>query len=54
MPRKLRVQYAGAIYLLVNWGDRRDKIFKDGHDLDRFLGTLAQACEKTGWHPAGA
>src|SRR5579862_7306745 len=49
MPRKLRVQYAGAIYHHMNWGDRRDKIFKDDQDRNRFLSTLAQACEKTGW-----
>ncbi len=49
MPRKLRVQYPGAIYHVMNRGDRRDKIFKDDQDRLRFLKTLAQACEKTGW-----
>ena len=49
MPRKLRVQYPGAIYHLMNRGDRRDKIFDDDQDRHRFLKTLAQACEKTGW-----
>ena len=49
MPRKLRVQYPGAIYHLMNRGDRREKIFKDDLDRNRFLATLAQACEKTGW-----
>ena len=49
MPRKLRVQYHGAIYHLMNRGDRREKIFKDEHDHQRFLKTLAEACEKTGW-----
>ncbi len=47
MPRKLRVQYPGAIYHVMNRGDRRDKIFKDDQDRLRFLNTLAQACEKT-------
>ena len=50
MPRKLRVQYPGAIYHVMNRGDRRGKIFCDDEDRRRFLKTLAQACEKTGWH----
>jgi hypothetical protein len=33
MPRKLRVEYPGAIYHVLNLGDRREDIFKD--DLDR-------------------
>lgn len=49
MPRKLRVQYPGAIYHLMNRGDRRDDIFEDDDDRHRFLKTLAEACEKTGW-----
>src|SRR5579859_5084037 len=49
MPRKLRVQYPGAIYHLMNRGDRRYKIFEDDEDHHRFLKTLAEACDKTGW-----
>src|SRR5579859_2157648 len=49
MPRKLRVQYPGAIYHLMNRGDRRYKIFEDDEDHHRFLKTLAEACAKTGW-----
>ncbi|HEV2208896.1 MAG TPA: transposase [Verrucomicrobiae bacterium] len=49
MPRKLRVQYPGAIYHLMNRGDRRDEIFEDDEDRHRFLKTLARTCEKTGW-----
>ena len=49
MARKLRVQYPGALYHVLNRGDRREPIFKD--DLDRigFLEALAQACGRTGW-----
>jgi REP element-mobilizing transposase RayT len=50
MARKLRVQYPGAIYHLMNRGDRREPIFKDDEDRRRFLDTLGQACAKTGWH----
>jgi REP element-mobilizing transposase RayT len=49
MARKLRVQYAGAIYHVMNRGDRREPIFKDDADRERFLVTLGEACVKTGW-----
>jgi putative transposase len=49
MGRKLRVQYPGAIYHLMNRGDRREEIFRDDADRECFLTTLGQACEKTGW-----
>ena len=49
MARKLRVQYPGAVYHLMNRGDRREPIFKDDQDRQRFLETLGQACTKTGW-----
>jgi len=48
MARKLGVQYPGAIYHVMNRGDRRP-IFKDDQDRGRFLETLAEACGKTGW-----
>ena len=47
MPRKLRVQYAGAIYHVMNRGDRRENIFEDEQDHVRFLETLGEACQKT-------
>jgi len=49
MPRKLRLQYPGAIYHLMNRGDRRESIFEDDEDRHRFVKTLAESCEKTGW-----
>jgi REP element-mobilizing transposase RayT len=49
MARKLRVQYPGAIYHVMNRGDRREPIFKDDADRERFLVTLGEACLKTGW-----
>src|SRR2546430_3014893 len=49
MARKLRIQYPGAIYHVVNRGDRREAIFADDLDRRRFLETLAEVCEKTGW-----
>ena len=49
MPRKLRLEYAGAIYHLMNRGDRKEDIFVDDPDRQRFLETLGEACQKTGW-----
>jgi len=49
MARKLRIQYAGAIYHVMNRGDRRDPIFKGDRDYDEFLQTLGQACQKALW-----
>jgi putative transposase len=49
MPRQLRLEYAGAIYHVMNRGDRREPIFKDNADHHRFIETLAEACGKTDW-----
>ena len=49
MPRKLRLEYARAIYHVMNRGDRREDIFVDDRDRRRFLATPGEACEKTGW-----
>ena len=49
MARKLRVEYPGAIYHVLNRGDRREPIFQDNQDREWFLATLAEACTKTGW-----
>jgi len=49
MPRQLRIQYPGAIYHVMNRGDRREDIFKDDADRERFLLALTEACRKTDW-----
>jgi len=49
MARKLRIQFPGAIYHLMNRGDRRENIFRDDFDRESFLQTLADTCVKTGW-----
>ncbi len=49
MPRMMRVQYPGAIYHIMNRGDRRENIFVDDVDRQDFLKTLAEACQKTSW-----
>jgi putative transposase len=49
MPRQLRLQYPGAMYHGMRWGDRWEPIFLDDVDRQDFLKTLAEACQKTGW-----
>jgi len=49
VARKLRVEYPGAIYHVLNRGDRREPIFRDDEDRKQFLGTLGEACAKAGW-----
>ena len=50
MLRLLRIHFPGAIYHLMNRGDRRESIFHDDPDRRCFLDTLGEAREKTGWH----
>ena len=49
MPRKMRVEYEGAMYHVMSRGDRREDIFLDDVDRHDFLKTLAEACQKAGW-----
>jgi putative transposase len=49
MARKLRVEYEGAIYHVMNRGDRREPIFQDDKDRECFMATLGEVCAKTGW-----
>ena len=49
MARQLRIEYPGAIYHVMNRGDRREAIFNDDTDRKRFITTLDEACTKTGW-----
>ena len=49
MARKARVEFGGAIYHVLDRGDRREAIFCDDADRERFLATLGEACGRTGW-----
>ena len=53
MARKLRVEYPGAIYHVMNRGDRREPIFKDDADRKRFLETLKDNMGWSGWEEFG-
>src|SRR5271170_7642522 len=49
MARPLRIEYAGAVYHVMARGNRGQGIFGDDKDRQRFLETLGEACQKTGW-----
>jgi hypothetical protein len=49
MSRKLRIEYPGATYHVMNRGDQREDIFRDDDDRRRLLSTLEGACAKTEW-----
>ena len=49
MARKLRIQYEGAIYHVMNRGDHREDIFRGDKHSKLFIETLGQACAKTDW-----
>lgn len=49
MARRLRDEYPGAIYHVMNRRDRREAIFRDDEDRGRFISTLGETCVKTGW-----
>ncbi len=42
MPLKTRIEYAGAVYHVLDRGDRREAIFRDEEDRHRFLATLEE------------
>jgi len=46
MARKLRIQFAGAIYHVMNRGDHREDIFRDDLVRHCFLVTFEEACNK--------
>jgi putative transposase len=49
MARPLRIEYAGAVYHVMARGNQGQSVFRDDQDRQRFLATLGEACEKTGW-----
>ncbi len=49
MARKVRVEYPGANYCVMNRGDRCEPILADDPDRRRLLETLGEDCQKTGW-----
>lgn len=49
MARKIRIEYAGAVYHVMARGNQGRAVFADDLDRRLWLTTLSEACEKTGW-----
>jgi len=49
MARKGRIEFPGAVYHVLDRGDRREPIVRRDNDRAAFVRTLEQACERTGW-----
>ena len=46
MARPLRLEFDGALYLVTPRGDRREDIYEDDGDRNRFVRLLGGACER--------
>ncbi len=49
MPRKARMEFEGAVYHMMDRGNRMEAVFLDDEERRLFLKTLWQACARTGW-----
>jgi putative transposase len=49
MARKLRLEYAGAMYHVINRGNYRAAVFAEEGARQAFMECLGEACEKAGW-----
>jgi len=49
MARKLRLEYAGAMYHVINRGNYRAAVFGEEGARRAFMECLSEACEKAGW-----
>ena len=54
MVRKLRIEFEGARYHVINRGNYRSDVFKSSGAADSFLKTLEEAVEKYGGSPTGS
>ena len=49
MPRKPRVEYAGAVYHVMSRGNHSQETFRTDGDCRTFLETLGEVCGRMGW-----
>jgi REP element-mobilizing transposase RayT len=49
MARPLRIEFSGALYHVTSRGDRREPIFEDDEDRQRFLLVLAEVVDRFNW-----
>lgn len=50
MARPLRIEFRGATEHVMARGSHGQPIFADDSDRKRFLDTLEESCQRTGWH----
>lgn len=50
MPRKRRIEYAGAIYHVISRGNYRKDLFTQGKSGEAFEASLFEAVERCGWN----
>jgi REP element-mobilizing transposase RayT len=53
MSRKLRIEYPGAMYHIMNRGDQREDIFRDDEDRQRRGQTVDSLCRYAGLNRIG-
>ncbi len=49
MARKLRIEFPGARYHIINRGNYRDHVFAEDGAKQAFLKCLGEAAAKAGW-----
>jgi REP element-mobilizing transposase RayT len=49
MPRRLRIQYPGTLYHIVNRGNYRQNLFATAGAAQAFESTLDKACRRYAW-----
>ena len=49
MPRRLRIEYPGAIYHIMACGNGRQHIVCDDHDRQRLMDEFARCVNRTSW-----
>ena len=49
MPRRLRIEFEGAIYHVMAPGNGRQSIVHDGEDRQRLIDDLARTVARSGW-----
>ena len=49
MARKLRLEYPGACYHVINRGNYRQNVFEAKGAAEAFEECLAETCVRTGW-----
>jgi REP-associated tyrosine transposase len=49
MARPIRIEFSGALYHVTSRGDRRESIYEDDTDRERFLEILGQVIEGSNW-----